>query len=107
MRVTYLQLTHMYAPSWGYGGPVRLMLDYARWLSRVFDVAVFSGDLHHDFTRFPETEDRHDTVAIHRSRIYCPQLAKRSIYLPSLSMLAAAIRSLCKTTAPVIVHVAE
>jgi glycosyltransferase involved in cell wall biosynthesis len=97
----------MYAPSWGYGGPVRLMFDYARWLSRVFDVAVFSGDLHHDFTRFPEAEDRHDTVTIHRSRIYCPQLAKRSIYLPSLSMLAAAIRSLRKTKGPVIVHVAE
>jgi glycosyltransferase involved in cell wall biosynthesis len=107
MRVTYLQLTHMYAPSWGYGGPVRLMFDYARWLGRVFDVVVFSGDLHHDFTRFPDVRHKQDIVSVHRSRIYYPALAKRSIYLPSLSMIARALWSAWITTKPVIVHVAE
>src|SRR4051794_5214355 len=98
MRVIYLQLTQMYAPSWGYGGPVRLMFDYARWLGRVFDTVVLSGDLHHDFTRFPDAQYRQDTVRVHRSRIYYPDLARRSIYLPSLSMVTRAIRSVWSAT---------
>lgn len=28
----YMQLMGSYAPAWGFGGPIRLMYDYARWM---------------------------------------------------------------------------
>ncbi len=97
----------MYAPSWGYGGPVRLMFDYARWMSSASDVVIFSGDLHHDFLRIPTEEHQEDTLKIHRDHIYLPQLAKRSIYLVSPRMFIRAAWLIRRANSPVIVHFAE
>ena len=104
---SYLQLTYMYAPSWGYGGPVRLMFDYARWMNPAFNVAVFTGDLHHDFARIEEDEPGHDAIPIERNRIYFSRLARRSIYLVSPLMFTGAARFIRQTHQPVIVHIAE
>ena len=97
----------MYAPSWGYGGPVRLMFDYARWMSSASDVIIFSGDLHHDFLRMPTEEHQEDTLKIHRDHIYLPRLAKRSIYLVSPRMFIRAAWLIRRANGPVIVHFAE
>jgi len=107
IRYTYVQLANMYAPSWGYGGPVRLMFDYARWMSSASDVIIFSGDLHHDFLRMPTEEHQEDGLKIHRDHIYLPRLAKRSIYLVSPRMLIRAAWLIRRANGPVIVHFAE
>src|SRR5882724_3364035 len=82
----YLQMTNMYAPAWGYGGPVRLMFDYARWMSKDFEVAIFTSNLHHDFTRISTAEETISAVNISRHSTFFPRLAKKSVYLLSPKM---------------------
>src|SRR5215470_8913740 len=105
-RPLYLQLTHMYAPSWGYGGPVRLMFDYARWLNGAFRVFALSGDLHHDFTRIQVAPRDQDGVKVLRFRVHIPALARKSIYLVSPRMCLRAASLIRKSTSSV-VHVTE
>ena len=106
-RPLYLQLTHMYAPSWGYGGPVRLMSDYARWLNGAFRVLALSGDLHHDFTRIHAAHEDQDGVKVQRFRVHLPALARKSIYLVSPRMCLRAAALIRKSTASSVVHVTE
>lgn len=103
----YLQLTNMYAPAWGYGGPVRLMFDYAQWLSRDFEVAVFTGDAHHNFTRIAAKSERINGVSIYRHKLFFPKLARKSIYLLSPLMLVHAARHIRSGRRPAIVHFSE
>jgi glycosyltransferase involved in cell wall biosynthesis len=83
------------------------MFDYARWMNPAFKVAVFSGDLHHDFTRIKQDEPGRDAIPIERNRIYFSRLGRRSIYLVSPRMLIGAVRFIHQTHQPVIVHIAE
>jgi len=106
-RPLYLQMTHVYAPAWGYGGPVRLMLDYARLMGQAFRVMVLSGDLHHDFTRIPQKFDDQDGVTVERFRVHLPRLARKSIYLISPRMWIRAASLLRCSGHSTIVHVAE
>ena len=95
----------MYAPSWGYGGPVRMFFDYARWMSREFDVVVLTGDVHHDGSHIPNSEV--EGVEVRRNRVFLPQLTKRSIYLLSPRMFLEAARRIHSAPGPVIVHFYE
>jgi glycosyltransferase involved in cell wall biosynthesis len=103
----YLQLTNLYAPAWGYGGPVRLLFDYARWLCQEFQVMVFSGDVHHDFTRIPVKSETIQGVPIRRHRLFFRRLAKKSVYLLSPLMCVGAARQIRSTHGPVLVHFSE
>jgi glycosyltransferase involved in cell wall biosynthesis len=97
----------MYAPAWGYGGPVRLMFDYARWLKRDFRVAAFTGDIHHDFTRIPLRAETINEVSVYRHKVFFPKLAKKSVYLHSPVMYVQAARHIRSTGGPAIVHFSE
>src|SRR5580704_14304189 len=79
----YLQLTYMYAPAWGYGGPVRLLFDYARWMSSYSDVTAFTSDIHHDLTRIKAKAETISGVPILRHKLFFPALTKRGVYLIS------------------------
>ncbi len=103
----YLQLTNMYVPAWGYGGPVRLLFDYARWMSRDFQVAVFTGGIHHDFTRIPAKCETIDGVTIYRHKVFCTSLAKKSFYFISPKMLVHAAQRIRSSHGPAIVHFSE
>ena len=103
----YLQLTNMYVPAWGYGGPVRLLFDYARWLSRDFRVVALTGDVHHDFTRMAEKSETLEGVRIHRHKVFFPRLAKKSIYLLSPGMFVRAAQEIRSARGPCIVHFSE
>jgi len=100
----YIQLTDTYAPAWGCGGPVRLMFDYGRWLSRDFQVTAYTSDVHHDFTRIPLRSEIIDGVSVRRHRLFFPKLAKRSIYLLSPSMFLQAARQIYRSGGPAVVH---
>lgn len=103
----YLQLTYMYAPAWGYGGPVRLLFDYARWMSSNFEVAVFTSDIHHDFTRIAVKSETISGVPIERHKLFFPALAKKGFYLPSPLMCVRAARRVRSSRGPAIVHFSE
>ncbi len=103
----YLQLTYMYAPAWGYGGPVRLLFDYARWMSSNSDVAVFTTNMHHDWTRIAAKSETIGGVPIERHKLFFPTLAKKGYYLPSPLMCLRAAQRIRSWRGPAIVHFSE
>lgn len=103
----YLQLTYMYAPAWGYGGPVRLLFDYARWMSRDCEVSVFTSDIHHDWTRIAMKSETISGVSIERHKLFFPTLAKKGFYLPSPMMCVRAAQRIRSFRGPAIVHISE
>lgn len=103
----YLQLTYMYAPAWGYGGPARLLFDYARWMSSNFEVAVFTSDVHHDLTRIAVKSETISGVPIERHRLFFPTFAKKGFYLPSPLMCVRAAQRIRSSRGPAIVHFSE
>jgi glycosyltransferase involved in cell wall biosynthesis len=103
----YLQLTHMYAPAWGYGGPVRLLFEYARWMSSNSDVAAFTSDIHHDLTRIKAKSETISSVPIERHKLLFPALTKRGVYLISPFMCVRAAQRIRSTRGPAIVHFSE
>ena len=103
----YLQLTYMYAPAWGYGGPVRLLFDYARWMSSNSDVTVFTSDIHHDLTRITAKSETISGVPIERRKLFFPELAKRGVYLISPLMCVRAAQRIGSSRGPAIVHFSE
>ncbi len=100
----YIQLTDTYAPAWGHGGPVRLMFDYARWLSSDFRVTVYTSDVHHDFTRIPIRREIIGGASVCRHKLFFPELAKKSIYLLSPLMCIQAAKQIYRSREPAIVH---
>src|SRR6266566_8988 len=100
----YLQLTDSYAPAWGHGGPVRLMFDYARWLSCDFQVTAHTSDVHHDFSRIPVAQEVIGGVTVCRHKLFFPKLAKKSIYLHSPLLCMQAARQIYRSRGPAIVH---
>lgn len=103
----YLQLSYMYAPAWGYGGPVRLLFDYARWMSGNSEVAVFTSDIHHDSTRIVVKSETISGVPIERHKLFFPTLAKKGFYLPSPRMCVRAAQRIRSWCGPAIVHFSE
>lgn len=103
----YLQLTYMYAPAWGYGGPARLLFDYARWMCSNSEVAVFTSDIHHDLTRIAAKSETISGVPIERHRLFFPTLAKKGFYLPSPLMCVRAAQRIRSSRGPAIVHFSE
>jgi len=51
---------------------VRLLFDYARWMSSNFEVAVFTSDIHHDFTRIGVKSETISGVPIERHKLFFP-----------------------------------
>jgi glycosyltransferase involved in cell wall biosynthesis len=103
----YLQLANMYAPAWGYGGPVRLMFDYARWMSQQFEVEVFTGDVNHDFERISVKSETISGVRVSRHKVLSLTLARKSIYLLSPSLCLQVGLRIWSSDKPAIVHFSE
>jgi glycosyltransferase involved in cell wall biosynthesis len=103
----YLQLINMYAPSWGYGGPVRMFFDYARWMSREFQVAVFTGNVHHDFTQILASSETIQGVRIHRNKLLFHRLTRKNHYLHSPLMCVRAAQRIRASRGPAIVHFSD
>ena len=100
----YIQLTETYVPAWGCGGPVRLMYDYAQWLSSGFQVMVHTTDAHHDFTRIPVRCEIIGGVSVYRHKFFFAALARRSAFVISPTMLIQAAKQIYRARRPVIVH---
>ncbi len=103
----YLQLTHMYAPAWGYGGPVRLLFDYARWMTSNSDIEVFTSDIHHDLTRITTKSESISGVPIERHKLFFPALTRKGVYLISPLMCVRAAQRILSSRGPAIVHFSE
>ncbi|MFL5955202.1 MAG: glycosyltransferase [Gaiellaceae bacterium] len=92
MRV--LQITSYYAPAWAYGGPPRVMTDFATGLvQRGHDVTVFTTDVLDAEVRARPLREELDGVRVERFPNLSNTLAWRTKkYLPPGLVLAAARR---------------
>jgi len=81
----------------GFGGPVKLMYDYANWINDYEkDVIVYSTDIHHDFSRL-ETKIVKTPFNIIRSKVLSIFLAKRNIIIIAPFILLHAIKKIKKS----------
>jgi glycosyltransferase involved in cell wall biosynthesis len=104
----YLQLMYTYAPAWGFGGPNRMMYDYARWMAQ--DGAgslVIAGDVHHDYTGIAISAEILDGVSIRRVRVFWRNLVRKSWNFVSPTMLTLALRQIARSGGITVLHVAE
>ena len=106
--VQYIQLMSSYSPAWGFGGPIRLMYEYARWIANMpSSVTVITGDVHHNFSRIGPSVELIDDVHIIRVPVIWRSLARRNINLVSPKMLLIAIRLVRSWSGRVIIHFCE
>lgn len=107
-KYQYMQITPYYAPAWGFGGPVRLMFEYARWMAdKGFRTFIITGDVSHDYQRIiPKSETLYG-VHIIRVRVYLRRLVRKSIVLLSPAMLVLAIWRVLRARCKVVVHICE
>ena len=97
MNFTYMQFSSFYYPSMGFGGPVKLMYDYANWINDYKkDVIVYSTDIHHDFSRL-ENKIVEKPFNIIRSKVLSIFLAKKNIIIFSPFILLNAIKKIKKS----------
>jgi glycosyltransferase involved in cell wall biosynthesis len=92
--VRVLQVTSYYAPAWAYGGPPRVMAEYARGLvARGHDVTVFTTDVLDAEQRARPLRERLDGVRVERFPNLSNTLAWRTKkYLPPGLVAATARR---------------
>ena len=90
-----LQVTSYYAPAWAYGGPPRVMTDFASGLAaRGHEVTVFTSDVPDAEHRARPLRETLDGVRVERYRNLSNTLAWRAKkYLPPGLVLAAARRT--------------
>jgi glycosyltransferase involved in cell wall biosynthesis len=104
----YLQLMYTYAPAWGFGGPSRIMYDYARWFVNSGSGAdVIAGDIHHDYTAITPRQEVLDGIRIQRVTVFFKHLVKRALNCVSPAMLFLAFRSVRGRAGVTVVHIAE
>jgi glycosyltransferase involved in cell wall biosynthesis len=90
--VRILQVTPYFAPAWAYGGPPRVMYDYATGLAaRGHEVTVFTTDVLDEHERAAPAREELDSVVVRRFPNVSNSLAwRRKKYLPR--GLGAALR---------------
>lgn len=104
----YIQLTCWYAPSYGFGGPVRLMEDYAKWcIEAGIKVKILTGNVHHDYTRLPLNTSHPLKSFIYRFPVLGTSLAKRALFLLSPRFFYAVFKSVFTHEGTVYIHTFE
>ncbi len=103
----YLQIVTFFAPAWGFGGPVRLMYDYAQWMSARCAAQVLTCDSHHDLSEIPEKQELIGNVIVKRFRTWIRSMAARRIFLVSPRLLWDAFWTIWKWQGIVLLHVCE
>ena len=104
----YFQMTPSYAPAWGFGGPIRLMYEYASWmLDEQINTIVYTSDIHHDYSRIFPKRELLDGIQIIRLRMFSRQLARRNINLVSPAMLLIVGWRVYRSLSKVILHTDE
>ena len=96
-----------HAPAWGFGGPVRMMFDYAQWMKDQFAVRVFAGNINHDYGKYEAKEETLEGIVIRRYHVFFRSMVRRSIILTSPRLffdVCKIVKSAHKTT---ILHVCE
>lgn len=108
-KIEYLQLAYTYAPAWGFGGPTRLMFEYARWISSTpgYRVKVIAGDVFHDYSAVKNKKELLGGVDITRVSVYFKALIKKGFNFVSPMMFLLAFYKIYASQNTFILHIAE
>ena len=98
---------NFYAPSWGFGGPVRMMFEYAKWMKESFDVIIYSGDVHHDFSKIEKTVAHIDGIKVLHFKLFFRSLAKKSFFLFTPIMFLSLLKVVVKNKERIIIHICD
>ncbi len=105
-RLGYIQLMNAYAPAFGFGGPVRLMYEYAQWMMKFgSNVTVLAGDTHHNYTRILKKQEMLNGIRIIRVSVYWRYLVRKNINFISPKMLIVSAWKIFQSQNRVIVHI--
>lgn len=104
----YMQLMYTYAPAWGFGGPTRIMYDYARWMvDATSRTTVIAGDINHDYSPIERKSEVMQGIRIRRIPVYWRHLVKRGFNCVSPSMLLIAAWGVMRSPSRVVIHLGE
>lgn len=104
----YMQLMYTYAPAWGFGGPTRIMYDYARWMvDATSRTIVIAGDINHDYSPIKLKSEVMQGIHIRRIPVYWRHLVKRGLNCVSPSMLLNAAWWVMRSRSRVVIHLGE
>lgn len=103
----YIQISSAYAPAWGFGGPVRMMYEYATLMARTCPTYVFTGNLDVDGKPVAQHLDDRCNLVIKRYPIWLPALMRRNCPLIDLRFVVDVIALIRSTKSSVILHICE
>ena len=102
----YIQVSSSYAPSWGFGGPVRIFHDYACFLKDEFETIILTSDTHHNYKKIKYTEIDNDFKII-RFKTLFRFLVKKSVNIISFRMLIYAYFLIKNSKKNCVIHIWE
>ena len=105
--MNYVQLCSAYAPSWGFGGVVRILYGYASYLSAAHRTVVLTGNLNERQQVVGPEFDEAQPYEIRRYKLASRSLARRNIHVVSPHMAWDLLGLVRKTAGPVLLHVSE
>jgi len=102
----YIQMMSSYAPSWGFGGPIKIFYDYAYHLQGHMRTLVVAGDVHHDYSRIDPHQEIEE-ISVVRVRVFFRELIRRNINIISPLMFLIVWKQIRDAHDSVIIHICE
>lgn len=102
----YIQMMSSYAPSWGFGGPLKIFYDYAYHLQGHMRTLVVAGDVHHDYSRIDPHQEIEE-ISVVRVRVFFRELIRRNINIISPLMFLIVWKQIRHSDDSVIIHICE
>jgi glycosyltransferase involved in cell wall biosynthesis len=96
-----------FVPAWGFGGPVRLMYDYATWMAEECQSSVLTCDTHHDFSEVEVKNELMDGFTVRRYTTWFRSMAKRMLFLTSPRLLWDAYEEIADSRNDWLIHICE
>lgn len=106
----YIQMSSSYAPSWGFGGPIRIFYDYAYFLKDHFETIVLTGNVHHDYKKISiddTNELKNSNFKIIRFHTFFKSLVPRGINIVSPKLLIYAFFLIYNSKKNCVIHIWE
>ncbi len=100
-------MSNFYAPAWGFGGPVRVLHDYAHWLDGWAEVQIATTDLNHDYRRLRQAHYSCDPGTVRRHRLILPRLGRRAVYLVPPTLLLDVATRIGRWRGPAVLHTCD
>jgi glycosyltransferase involved in cell wall biosynthesis len=102
----YIQMMSSCAPSWGFGGPIRIFYDYINYLNPHTTSYVFSGDVHHDYKKISSNNEI-SNFPVTRVKVFLKFLCKKNINLISPKMFFLVSKIIKGSNSKVTIHICE